>query len=36
MLVQKAQDEQATKREKAPLKIALEEVRRVTTPIREM
>ena len=31
MLVQKAQDEQATKREQAPLKKSLEEERRITT-----
>ena len=36
MLVQKAQDKQATKREQAPLKIALEGTRRITNPIREM
>ena len=36
MVVQKAQEEQATKREQAPLKIALEEVRRIITPTREM
>lgn len=36
MLVQKAQDEKATKREQAPLKIALEEVRRIKNPTRAM
>ena len=36
MLVQKTQQEQATKREQAPLKITLEEVRRIKTPIRVM
>ena len=34
MLVQKAQEEQVTKREKTSLKKTLEEVRRITTPIR--
>ena len=36
ILVQKAQEEKATKREQAPLKITLEEVRRIKTPIRVM
>ena len=36
MLVQKTQEKQATKREQAPLKTTLEEVRRITTPIRVM
>ena len=36
MLQQKAQEEQETKREQTPLKKILEEVRRITTPIREM
>ena len=33
MLVHKAKDEQATKREEAPLKTTLKEVRIITTPI---
>ena len=36
MLVQKAQEKKATKREQATLKIALEEVRRITNQKREM
>ena len=36
MLVQKYQEEQATKKEQAPLKTTLEEVRRITTPTRAM
>ena len=36
MLVQKDFDEQATKREQAPLNTTLEEVRRITTPITTM
>ena len=36
MLVQKSQDEQATKREKAPLKTTPDEVRIIIAPIREM
>ena len=36
MLVQKDQEEQATKREQEPLKTTLEEVRRIKTPIRVM
>ena len=36
MLVQKPQDEQATKREQAPLKKTLKEVRRIKTPKRIM
>ena len=36
MLVQKAQEEKATKREQAHVKTTLEEVRRITTRIRVM
>ena len=36
MVVQKAQDELETKREKEPLRIPLEEVRRIITQIRAM
>ena len=36
MLVQKDQEEKETKREQAPLKTTLEEVTRITTPIRLM
>ena len=36
MLVQKSQEEKATKRNKAPLKTTLEEVRRIITPTRAM
>ena len=36
MLVWKGQEEKATKREQAPLKTVVEEVRRIITPIRVM